>query len=500
MTLEHPTQQSPSRYPSPTQPKTHRRTELIVDAFQAAVSERWGTTKTRRNHTVIAIVEALAGLPSFAAGGRAAYPTEKLAQRCHRHVRTVEDAVAKLREFPELVHVVLVRNGEPDWKGARCRLAHLEFQVGPVLRGLMEHPATGRAPAVTSGPPRRDAGNIPGLTPADLILAQPTDLELQLKRESVGAIRDDQLNFEARPSEPLPTPPTDTECSPLPPIQTTTDHPKAASPLPHTAAEQPPVRSDSPPPAAARTESPTPGLPDLAALRTMCAAPLTRSRNAPALVPVSPGSESHRRRAEPLAPAAGAAPAEPRLELRFPCWLLEAIIRQHRAMAEGKGPYVPIDDRERARVDGALRGLPGRLDGDALLELCARVSDGALRDARAKGGTVANLRYTFGGPDEDPEEPHKHFHRRVAELREQDEKSARERLDGELTAALLGGPAPLKASPAPLRATPRSHRGLLPPPLGGRRNRTESSPQPEEIQALIARALARMEEPYARTC
>lgn len=455
MTLEHPTQQSQSRHPTPTPPKTHRRTQLIVDAFTAAVCELWGTTKTRRNHTVIAIVEALAGLPTFAAGGRAAYPAEKLAQRYHRHVRTIEDAVAKLREFPELVHVVLVRKGEPDWRGTNSRRAHLEFQLGPVLCGLLEHPcptgAESIVPGVTAGPSRREAGNTPGLTPADLNLAQPTDLELKLKREPVRDTRKDQLNFEDQLPGPIPTHPPDAECSFLPPIHTATHHPDAASPLPSAVAEQPtivdsdpPVTTRAPAPLAAScTEPPAPPLPALALARGRGPAPLAVLRNARPLVPItSRGSGSCNRRPTRLAPGPGEQP----LELQFPCWLLDAIIRQHRTIAEGKGPYVPIVDRDRARVDGALSGLPGRWEDNALLELCARVSGCALGDARAKGGTAANLRYTFGGPDAEPDEPHKHFHRRVAELRENDEKAVRQRLDGELTAVLLGTPKPPKTS------------------------------------------------------
>jgi hypothetical protein len=481
MTLEHPTQQSQSRHPNPPQPKAHRRTQLIVDTFTAAVCERWGTTKTRRNHTVIAIVEALAGLPTFGAGGRAAYPAEKLAQRYHRHVRTIEDAVAKLREFPELVQVVLVRKGEPDWRGTNSRRAHLEFQLGAVLFGLVENPfptgATSMVPGVTAGPTPRDAGTTPGLTPADLSLAQAPDLKLQLKREPVRDTRADQLNFEDQLSGQLPTPPTDAECFAVPAIPTTSDNPEAARARPSPIPEPPPITHH---PAAA-----------LSAARTEPPPPLRLS-----LAPASPGSERCRRRPERLAPLAAPAPDEPPLDLRFPCWLLDSIIRQHRAIAEGKGPYVPIDHRERARVDGAVRGLPGSWEGDALLALCARVSDSALRDARAKGGTVANLRYTFGGPDEEPDEPHKHFHRRVAGLREEDEKSARERLDGELTAALLGTPKP----PVNPRAAILERPKRLMPGARAQAERRSGRVAPRltqaEIQACISLAQAQMEKPY----
>jgi hypothetical protein len=503
MTLEHPTPQRPSSpLSNPRHPKTRWRSDLIVAAFKSAMSERWGTFKTRRNHTIIDIVEALAGLKTFADGGRAAYPAEKLAQRCHKHVRTVEEAVAKLREFPELVHVVLVRKGEIDWRGATSRRAHLEFQVGSVLGGLLEHPvATGAvsmAPGVTAGPHRCDAGNTPGLTPADLNLAQSSDLELQLKREPVRNTRTDQLNFEVQLSGQVQTPPTDTECPPHPTIHPTTAHAEAASPCPSPIAELPPVPHH--PVAAlaeARTEPPTLLRPQLAPLRTGGPAPLSGRRSAPALTPTSRGSERCRRRPGPLVPLAAPAPDEQPLKLRFPYWLLDSIIRQHRVIAEGKGPYVPIDNRERARVDGALGGLPGSWEDDALLALCARVSDSAVRDARAKGGTVANLRYTFGGPDEEPEEPHKHFHRRVAGLREDDEKCARERLDGELTAALLGTPKPPVTPRAAGLARPKR---LMPGSRGAQAERRSDRVEPRltqaEIEACISLARAQMEKPY----
>lgn len=525
MTLEHPTQHCQSRYFSPPpQLRNYRRTEVIVEAFEGAVSKRWGTTKTRRNHTVIAIVQALAGLPTFAAGGRAAYPAEKLARRCRRHVRTVEDALAKLREFPELVRVVFVRKGEPDWRGVDSRLAHLEFQVGPVLQGLIEHPATAvdgtrvcdapsgagfpcvtdaectgnlptsdtvaaivcgqtnrigvalsGVPGVTASSPPCEAGSPPGLTPGDLNLALPTDLELPLKSAPASDTRETHLNFENQSSGRIPTPPTDAERSSLPSTQTVTDHPPAASP-PRYSSELP----LTPPTAAtaARTEPPIP-----------YRAERLGWRNKPPLIPRSSGSETHRRRSERRSPATALAHAEPALELRLPCWLLEAVIRQHRAIAEGKGPRVPIDDRDRARVDGALGGLSGRWEDDALLKLCARVSYAALREARAKGGTVANLRYTFGGPDEEPQEPHKHFHRRVAELREDDEKAARERLDGELTAALLGTPKP------PVKASIRQQSG---PPssmtstrLGSRAQPTLTTAQQAALNAEYSEAIRR---------
>ena len=454
MTLEHPNQHCQSRYSSPP-PRNHRRSEVIVEAFEGALSKRWGTTKARRNHTVIAIVQALAGLPTFAAGGRAAYPAEKLALRCHRHVRTVEDALAKLREFPELVRVLFVRKGQPDWRGVESRIAHLEFQVGPVLRGLIEHSATavdaargcdapsgagsrcvadgecagdlppsdtvaaivsGRAnrlavtsphrTGVTAGLPPCETGPSPGLTPGDLNLALPTDLELLLKRPPAKETREDQLNFRIQYQGQPPTNPTDAQRSPLPHPDTATDHPEAASPppssltVPLTGDAEPRVEvrdaaldASCPEPLAARIEALTSGRDSV---------PLAERRNERRRVPPPRRKSSHQRPAR-LAPSP--LPDTSPVELRFPSGLLDAIIRQHRAIAERKGPYVPISADDRARVDGALCGLSGRREDDALLELCARVSESALRDACAKGGTVANLRYTFGGPEEEPDEP-----------------------------------------------------------------------------------------------
>lgn len=140
----------------------------------------------------------------------------------------------------------------------------------------------------------------------------------------------------------------------------------------------------------------------------------------------------------PLRPAVGSAPVECRP--LHPVEELDAIVRQHRAIAEPeRAPARTVYAEERATVDAAL----GRLGASSPAErgeICARVSELARRDAVSKGHARATLRYAFGEP---------WFAERVARLREERERALRETADAELTAQLLGIRPPVRARPRP---------------------------------------------------
>lgn len=474
MTIEPPTRQrtSPAH---PDRTLKHFRADAIVDAFIDAVTERWGSFKTRRNHTLIALVDALARHGTFAEGGRVAYPIAKLARRFRKNTRTVEDAVAKLREFPELVRVVRVEPGEPDWRGRRSRCLHLEWELGPALRSAVSGQACPH-PGVTAAIPRPEAGASPGVTAPDPDSDLRLYLELPLKAEAAPERSNDRLNFEVQ-------------------------HPATSSPpFQPIAGEHAPKASSAVTvvPEVARTRTPAPPTPTSSALDEAVrsrrasdeAPPVAADRELPARSSEhSVHDWSGMRRAN-----GGPRQRLPQPEaLHLPLPLLDAIIRQHRAIAEGKGPYIPISDEERALVDGAV--LPHRPScrSDAeLLALCARVSERGWRASRAP---TATLRFVFGGPDAEPDNPHKFFHARVAELREADETADRQQLDSRLTSALLGRPSPESAPPLP-RSARRSRPRLSPSGVLSRQSDRAQRLSPEATEAYIAEALARMDQPY----
>jgi hypothetical protein len=431
MTLEPPTQQrtSPRAALDSTKSLKHRRADILVTAFQAAMVERWGAFKARRNHTLIDLVDALSRHGDFAEGGRVAYPIAKLARRFRKHARTVEDAVAKLRQFPALVSVVRVERGEPDWRGRRSFVTHLEWELGPTLRETLQQ-IESSPPGVTAANPRPHAGGSPGVTAPDLSSDLPTHLELKLKSDCTAPRTDRrnlavdlreanlpiQLATETRPPAPHST---DTAVQGV----ATTPTPPEATPL-------------SPRASAARLSNVL--RPPATAL-----APATAPRTVQTAAMTSP----------PLLerPALASRPEGPNSD--FPVGELDGTIREHRRIAEGKGPFVPIDDDERALVAGAMSHLTWCRSAEERLEWCRRVSELAARDSRQSGHGRATLAYTFGGLDD---RPHKYFDQRSAILRERDELATKQHTDGELAAALLGTPRPpAKALPTVRLALPR---------------------------------------------
>jgi hypothetical protein len=144
-------------------------------------------------------------------------------------------------------------------------------------------------------------------------------------------------------------------------------------------------------------------------------------------------------------PAVPATPVECRT-LHHPLDELEAIVRQHRAIAEPERPAGGlVFAEELAAVDAALgtlgAGSHGASSPAERIETCARVSELARHDAARKGQPRATLRYAFGEP---------WFAERVARLREERERMLRETADAELTAQVLGICPPVRARPRPL--------------------------------------------------
>lgn len=464
MTLEHPTHQRTSSQSPPDRLKAlkHRRADILVAAFEDALIARWGAFKARRNHTLISLVDALLRHGDFAEGGRVAYPIEKLARRFRKHVRTVEDAVAKLRQFPDLVHVLRIERGAPDWRGRTSRVTHLEWELGSLLRNAAQ--LEGVPPGVTAPFPPQHTGASPGNTPPDLPLASSIDLTLKLNAAPDTASHIDRRNFEVDPSyATFPIQPAAE--LPLPPPTKLQSSFRGAISDPALPSLEPAARPQARPqhqrpPVSARVTAAATGL-----------AP-TSARDAHTIAPRQP-------------PSAGV--------LHHSIELIEEVIRQHRRIAEGKGPFVPIDDGERCLVDGALCGLTWCGTEKEQLDLCARVSELARAHA-AQNGRVANLTYTFGGLDDRPQ---KHFLQRVAILREHDERALKELNDGELAASLLGLRRPVRPSPLPIAHRP----GRIRNPGVARRG-PPATPVPlsrplskEETLASIAQCQAALERP-----
>lgn len=346
-------------------------------AAYALLVERWGVTRTRRNHGAVHLLRALCSRPSFRAGKRVAWSTSKVASALQLEPRTVTTIIAKLREFPELIIIRTVRPGELRWNGKPARFKHLDWQQGPALRQRMAQLADSTEPRhadLTSVLHRCDVASPTDVTSLDLVSVPLSDTEL--KRTS--GTSSDQLNFTNPNTGRLHSPePPAAENPPTKPSSTPNDIPKVASSLPLGSAKS-----------------------------------TTDGHNRPRRSDLRPPRKT------------GWAQQSAELDvqrLAHPVQLLAVIIRS----VLGRGDRVRLHPDEFYLVDGALRCLSGQYAIEAIPGLIDQVLGIALRDharARAEGRTTRErptLAYIFGGPEDAPHLPHRYFLDRVTELREQ---------------------------------------------------------------------------------
>jgi len=471
MTLEPPTRQTepPLRSVTSGQPETlpapkglpllsrkdleaadfFRVVGLQYETAKAIARQRWGSRRANLNHCMFRALQRLLRHGDFALGRRVAYKVTDFAELLDCRPRNVSVVLGKFAEFPELIRVVRVKQGEPGWNGRRSAVDHNEFVIGAALLATAEEvlgrPLFIRTPETVTLTTCNGDTQPPATVTPDSASDPSIDSKLKLKELDHPAPGIDRLNFEV---VALGVP------SPL--SLATEIQPPTATPT----AEVIPERA---------TKDPTPPV------TVPCSEPPPSSVVRPSIVQARP---------RPHAPL----PSTSESVLSHPLPLLDAVIRQHRAIAEAKGPYVPISQDERRWVDGCLRRLTGCRSDQEKLERCARVSELAARDSRQKGHKSAALRYAFGGLEDNPQ---KYFLERVALLREHDEKCSKEFHDAELTSMLLGTPPPVKA--APLRPVRPSARGRTPRAAPG------SCPMsPAEILAGIQAFQARMSQPLER--
>jgi hypothetical protein len=464
MTLEPPRLQRTSAPPITVPFRNYRAAapspeeEHFAAAYLLLVEHR-GLTATRRNHCAVAILRLLCSRPTFRQGHRVAWSVPRLANLVGRDTRTVERAIACLRGIPGLLQILNVQPNQPDWKGAPTRFEHLEWQEGSVLRSKLGALSVATAPGTAPVPPRHDAGGPPGTTPPDL----PSD-----------PLCDEKLKTTPTDHDPSAHTPNLTVkfCNTTLPIQQATEHPaqtaiattttvpKATKPASAGSALSQHLSSDqlltaeSEVRVQARERSGRAG----DETRTQLGQPQLKEPSTSAPQPMDSPTRAHTAERERLAqpsspPAASARPRSASSasgELSRPRGLLVAIIRQHHTIA-GKPRFSVVYDEELLAVDGALHHLGGGRSNDDLVQLCARVSELAVRDSRASGDERTTVAYAFGGLDD---KPHKFFLDRVSRLRELDEQLAKELQDGELAASLFGLRRPVKTTPRPPQRMP----------------------------------------------
>lgn len=435
-----------------------RLKDTLIAAVKAAYIDHWYARRAKLNKTLLGLVRLLLGHGQFALGERVAFSTAHLAKVLDCTERNVTLLIGKLQERPELVRVLRIQRGERAYDGQRSHRPHIEWELGPALRSLVVevaglHLLISSVETVNLNTRTRDIGIPEAVTPDPIWDPQ---LDLKLKGEASSEPPDDRPNFEVEASDSKPEP---------------------GLPLPTPA---PDVNAL---PEAAR--SPSPALPPLAvALRSLELA--SASQYLPEL-------ETHGRPDRAFSPLRGKArPLSGTSSRNAPIHPLEplvTLIRQHRQIAEHKGPWVPIAQDELDVADAAFGHLDWCRDDRERLQVCARVSELGLRDSLAKGNSRATLRYTFGR-SEDPDSQ-KFFLERVARIREEREQLAKERRAGEL-ASVLGLRPPVKASPPPL-SRPSAKGPTAGPPISSNEPLT-----PSETLANIAALQARLKEPYAR--
>ncbi len=408
-----------------------RLKSTLFAAAEAAFAARWGSRRAKLNKSLLRLVEVLLGHGHFAFGVRVAYPTTALAERINADERTVTRVIAKLEHWPELVRIVRVLPGERSWDGRRAFREHIEWELGPALwsiaASLLGRPPVGRSTDTVTLNARHGASDTPGKVPPDQLLDHSTDQHL---KSTTTVLATDRPNLEVSPhwAGQQFQPEADLSASSPPP--TTTLHPRAT--------KSPSLDVSLPSATTGNIEAPR----EIIAPRERRQTGSHPSRvDAKFSGPNSDLDLSDRSRAH-------ARPA--RRPRSAPCIEMHAlgiaIIRQHRTIAEHKGPATPIAQDELDVVGEAISHLPEGMSAPDVLDLCARVSQLAARDSSGKGHPRATLRFTFGGTED---EPQKFFLTRVCRVREEREQLQRERHDAELTSSLLGIRQPVKAQPRP---------------------------------------------------
>lgn len=209
-------------------------------AAEAAIMARWTSFKALRNDALRSVIGALLRHGDFAVGGRVAYPTWKLARTIGKTPSTAERVTRVLRkEWPELVRVILVEANERAWDGSVTTIAHLEYELGDLLRsvalahGFLQHRS--EAPAR----PERTPSMIRAVMMRAVMMGADLNLALlenkqNLKGEPAPSAHD-PLNFEADQSR-----------ASSPSLRATEPHPHNTIPdttrLPGVASAGPPER------------------------------------------------------------------------------------------------------------------------------------------------------------------------------------------------------------------------------------------------------------------
>ncbi len=306
----------------------------LLAALEAALCQRWNRRRARLNGALRNLFDKLIRHGNFVEGIRVALTVERLAEMLGVTERTVRRAIALLRTLPELVQVLFVERGETSYDGRPARVPHLEWELGPEAKALLENLADGLA--TERPPPGHGVPRHPDTVPPDQLLDQIPKSKFGLGK-----------SLEGPPEKPVPK------------------------------ALPPPVESRAP-------------LPPLAL----------------------PEAE------------------------------LEAIVRQHRRLADPELETKPVYPEELATVDAALATLGPQRPAERLA-LTAEVSALAKADAARKGQARATLRYAFR-PD--------CFADRMARLREDREQRQRRQADAEMTRQLW----PVLEPRPPVRARPTS--------------------------------------------
>jgi hypothetical protein len=158
----------------------------LLDALEALLCRRWNRRRARLNKALSGVLHALIGHADFAQGGRVALTVEHLARMLRCTERTIRRAIAQLATLPELIRVLRVGRGEPSYDGRPARVAHLEWQLGPEAKSLVDRVTAERPPPGHGAPwhpdtvpPDHELDQGSNSKFSEELFAEPEPLEMQ---------------------------------------------------------------------------------------------------------------------------------------------------------------------------------------------------------------------------------------------------------------------------------------------------------------------------------